>query len=62
MDPVPAVALEASSVFPPVQNEAVPVIFAEGEAISVTVKASDVNEQSLLLVTVTVYVPAAVAV
>jgi hypothetical protein len=55
-------ALEASSVFPPVQNEAVPVIFAVGKAFTVTVKAGDVKEQPLLLVTVTIYEPAAVAV
>jgi hypothetical protein len=62
MDPLPAVALDVSSVFPPVQNEGVPVIFAAGEAFTVTVKAGDVNEQPLLLETVTVYEPAAVAV
>jgi hypothetical protein len=54
--------LEVSSVFPKLQNEAVPVIFAVGKAFTVTVKAGDVNEQPLLLVTVTVYEPAAVAV
>ena len=62
MDPLPAVALEVSSVFPPEQNEAVPVMFAVGKAFTVTTKAVDVNEQPLLLVTLTVYEPAAAAV
>ena len=62
IDPLPAVALEASNVFPPVQNEAVPEIFAEGKAFIVTTNAVEVKEQPLLLETVTVYEPAAVAV
>jgi hypothetical protein len=56
------VALEVSSVFPPGQNEAVPVMFEVGNAFIVTTNAGDVNEQPLLLATVTVYDPAAVAV
>jgi hypothetical protein len=62
IDPLPAVALEVSSVFPPAQNEAVPVMFAEGKVFAVTTKATDVKEQPLLLVIVTVYEPAATAV
>ena len=62
MDPLPAVALEVSSVFPPEQKEAVPVMFAVGRAFTVTTKAVEVNEQPLLLVTLTVYEPAAAAV
>ena len=62
MDPLPAVALEVSRVFPPEQKEAVPVMFAAGRAFTVTTKADDVNEQPLLLVTLTVYEPAAAAV
>ena len=55
-------AFEVSRVFPPVQNEDVPVIFAVGNAFIVTRNAVDVKEQPLLLETVTVYDPAAVAV
>ena len=55
-------ALEVSSVFPKVQNEAVPVMFAVGKALTVTTKAVEVKEQPLLLVIVTVYEPATVAV
>ena len=61
IDPVPAVALETSSVFPPLQNEAVPVIFAVGNALTVITKAFDIEEQPLLLVILTVYKPAVVA-
>ena len=60
--PLPAVALEVSSVFPKVQNEAVPVMFAVGKALTVTTKAVEVKEQPLLLVIVTVYEPATAAV
>ena len=60
--PLPAVALEVSSVFPPAQNEAFPVMFAVGNELTVTPKAVDVYEHPLLLVIVTVYEPAAVAV
>ena len=62
MDPLPAVALEVSSVFPPVQNEAVPVMIAVGKALMVIATGVDVNEQPLLLIMVTVYDPASVAV
>ena len=41
MDPLPAVALEVSSVFPPEQKEAVPVMFAVGRAFTVTTVAAD---------------------
>jgi hypothetical protein len=60
--PLPAVALELSSVFPPIQKEDVPVMLAVGRAFTVTTKAVDVKEQPLLLVTLTVYDPDAVAV
>ena len=60
--PLPAVALELSSVFPPIQKEDVPVMLAVGRAFTVTTKAVDVKEQPLLLVILTVYDPAAVAV
>jgi hypothetical protein len=62
IDPLPAEALEVSSVFPPAQNEAKPVMFAAGKVFIVTTKAADVKEQPLLLVIVTVYEPAVVAV
>ena len=55
-------ALEVSKVLPPLQNEAVPVMFAVGKAFAVTTKAVEVKEQPLLLVIVTVYEPATVAV
>jgi hypothetical protein len=42
IDPLPAVALETSSVFPLVQNVAVPVMFAVGKAVTVTVNAVDI--------------------
>ena len=62
IDPLPAVALEESTEFPPVQKEVAPVIFADGDAFTITAKAVDVKEQPLLLVIVTVYEPAVVAV
>jgi hypothetical protein len=62
IDPLPEVALETSSVFPPVQNESVPVMLVVGIALTVTAKAAEVKEQLLLLVIVTVYEPAEVAV
>ena len=62
IDPLPATALEVSKVFPPEQNAAVPVMFAEGNAFIDTTNAVEVREQPLLLETVTVYEPAAVAV
>jgi hypothetical protein len=62
IDPLPAVALDVSRVFPKAQNEAVPVMFAEGKAFVVTTNAGDVKEQPWLLATVTEYDPAAVAV
>ena len=61
IDPLPAVALDVSKVLPPVHNEAVPLMFAVGEALTVTLKTFDVYEQPLLLLTLTVYDPAAVA-
>ena len=61
IDPLPAEALEVSSVLSPAQNEAVPVMFAAGNELTVTTKAVDVKEQPLLLVIVTVYEPAALA-
>jgi hypothetical protein len=62
MVPLPAVALAVSRVFPPVQKEGVPVIAAVGNAFTVSKVAEDVVEHPLLLVTVTVYEPPAVAV
>ena len=62
MDPLPAVALEESSVFPKVQIEAVPEMLAVGNAFTVTAKAFEVKEQPLLFVIVTVYEPAALVV
>ena len=53
--------MEVSKVLPPVQNEAVPVMFAVGNALTVTRKTFDVKEQPLLLLTLTVYDPEAVA-
>jgi hypothetical protein len=59
--PLPAVAFEASRVFPPEQKEDVPVILAVGEVLADTMKAVDVKEHPLLLVIVTEYEPTAVA-
>jgi len=42
IDPLPAEAFEASNAFPKVQNEEVPVMFAAGNAFTVTTKAADV--------------------
>jgi len=60
--PLPAVAFELSRLFPPLQNELFPVIVADGAALIDTTKEVEVNEHPLLLVIVTVYDPAAVAV
>ena len=60
--PLPAVALEVSNAFPPLQNEAVPVMLADGIALTASARAVDVKEQPLLLVIVIVKEPAAVAV
>ena len=62
IDPLPAVALDVSRVFPNAQNEDVPVMFAVGKAFIVTSNAVDVKEQPWLFVIVTVYRPAALAV
>jgi hypothetical protein len=42
IDPLPAVALEVSRVFPKAQNEAVPVMFAVGKAFIVTTNVGEV--------------------
>ena len=54
MVPLPAVALELSNVFPPAQNDALPLTLAVGFAFTVTAKGIDVVEQLLLFVTTTV--------
>ena len=61
IDPLPVVALEERSVFPPAQKEVNPEMFAVGNAFIVTAKAVDVKAQPLLLVTVTVYEPTELA-
>jgi hypothetical protein len=61
--PEPAVEVAAdNTVLPPEQNDAVPVIVATGFAFTVTTKLAEVFVQPLELVTITEYVPAAVAV
>ena len=62
IDPLPAVALDVSRVFPNVQNEAIPVMFAVGKAFIVTTNVGEVKEQPWLLEIVTVYEPAALAI
>ena len=45
IDPLPAVALDISSVFPPVQKVAVPVMFAVGKSLTVSVTFVQVETQ-----------------
>jgi hypothetical protein len=63
MEPEPAVEVAADSiVLLPAQNDGVPVMVATGFAFTVTTKLAEVFVQPFELVTITEYVPAAVAV
>ena len=62
MLPLPAVALAFSIVFPPEQNDALPLTLAVGEAFAKITKNPEVLEQPLLFVTTTVYSPPTFAV
>ena len=53
MVPLPAVALELSTVLEPAQNDASPLTLAVGKAFAATAKPADVIEQPLLFVTTT---------
>ena len=54
MVPLPALAFELSTVLEPAQKDVLPLMLADGKALTVTANAADVVEQPLLLVTTTV--------
>ena len=53
MVPLPAVALELSTVLEPAQKDALPLMLAVGSAFTTTAKPAAVIEQPLLFVTTT---------